>query len=304
MSISIEARRESIAYLHSEEELTLGAGQLAIAASADIVVEDYLDALKPLHYAALAKVINHLVEEISVVGLVDVHSRYSNEFDDPFNKLRSDAFGVFRRCHRAIATTPAYEQAGEYPRVIGKLDSNRFIDLGSQLLAGWSTATSFMLTTLANFPAIIDTFSQEATYSKTELVQIARRSVGLSWQMAMLCVNQLMAAREVLGDELPHTPWSVEQTVFEVSHLEATYKEGRVFSVKFKDLENMEIPAGFSPHESVPEITERTLLKDIPCNQARTIGCPITLLPGQLNKLWNWFIDALDQRDAWETVKQ
>jgi hypothetical protein len=299
MSIDNEARNESLSYIRHESDLTFTPPNGLSEIRDKTEVNLYLDSLKPRHYAALALVIGELIDEAKKVDLSTVHSRYSDELDDSFSILQSDSIGVFRRSMRKVGVTDAYGQAKEYPRVIGALEPNRFTSLDMQLLAGWSTASSTMITTLARLPAIVGSLAPETKYPESELVSIARRSVGLSWQMARLCVNQLIAAREILDDRLPYNDLLSEDATIDTSCLDAVYRNDRIACLKFSDLGKFEIPTGFTPHDSIPPIEEVTLLEDMQCNQIRTIGCPITLLPGKLNILWNWYIDAVEKRRLW-----
>jgi hypothetical protein len=259
-----------------------------------------LDELKPRRYAALALVTNVLLDRVQATPLAehyaDGHSYYPS---DPYRRMRGYALSAFEVAIEEIEDTPEYQQAAEYPRLIGGLDPDH---LKTQLASGSQTATNSMLTLLRQVPALLHHHAPDSQFSSDEISTIARKSVGMPWRMAMMCVNQLMATKAVLtkGDAA-YQSWAGTEPRLDPRHFKLKWRGGEPFALDFDNVSGIELPEGFHSDRDTKPLSTPSRIADIQCHrEASTIGCPVTLLPLRVNGLWEWFIEGIDQRNMWE----
>jgi hypothetical protein len=299
MFVDAEKRSQSLAYL-KEANLGPSAIEYDELPTDPTEISLLIDHLKPRHFAELAIVTGQLVDEVVKVPL---SSRYSTDslitMNGPFGELRRLALGSFNDGIEQVKDSPAFLQAAEYTKLIGELDPNRFIDLELQLYAGIDTATSTMLTLLRQLPKIISHHTHETPTTQADVTKIARRSVSLPWQLAMMSVEQMMAAQDMLTDDKRSRSWGSQYVVLDPDKFKPTWKDNEIVSIQFDDLGGLNIPTGYSPLDFMEPLEESIRLSEYSIQQISTVGCPITLLPQRVNGLWGWFIEGVEEKNLW-----
>jgi hypothetical protein len=276
---------------HQDLELTLDEAKSLTPKAAEQLLEN----IKPQRYVALARVIAELLDyvesrEIERVYLEDV------ERDSPFEDLRSDTMVLFAEGIESIEGSGSYRKAEQYTKLVGTLDENRYVDLHMQLFAGSGTAVTAMAKFLEQIPAIARYYDPEVDSSNFR--SIARSSIGLPWKLAMISVNQLMAARTALADKINDVPWTASIKLNPI-YFKPVMQEGKIKGLKFDNLEALSVPGGYTPLPYIPPLEVPTRIADIKGGPESTIGCPITLLPRRLHNLWFKMIEATEARGLW-----
>lgn len=250
------------------------------------------DQLKPVQYARLAVAADFLlnytfsqIESRPPTGLLD--NGFAN--NSPFLNLRDNVIYTFRRDIYECATSDEFLQAESVVKLVGRLDNNRFSDLKEQLQAGVHTAANTMLKFLSEIPDYMK--QQQIDANLNTVASTARNSVKVPTELAMLCVNQFLGVHYIMDEQRENgieTPTIVSKKRHDGSH-----------SLQFNDLGSLVLKAGSKLHPAIPVSTADQRIADINCHQERTIGCPVTLLPGKIHRLWNWFIDIAESENLW-----
>lgn len=261
-----------------------------------------LEDLKEAHYAHLAWTISDLLGEIESHKLA--RSRNNGLARSPIASacppwlaLRADFLETFRLGAREIRTAPSFKKTREYTKAIETLDPRRFGDLELQLVAGSVTAVNTMHVTLRSLPKLLATHAPEV--QPEEYAEIARRSVGIPWRLALTCTTRMMAARDVLtGSSGPERTWSYAASLDPNQFAAKRFSDGGARLV-YRDFDNMEIPTGWTLTSDELALLAPTRLGEIACSQPKIVGCPFTLLNGKMDDLWNWYIDLVEARGLW-----
>ncbi len=193
------------------------------------------------------------------------------------------------------------ESAAEVENInllIGRLNSDRRIDLKLQLLAGADTAAINMLVLLKNLPRIIE--FHIPGYGANNMAETAQRSVGLSWRLALTCVNRLMAAQAALGGNDEWVTWAGLDVDLDPIHFKVSEAADGVATVQYAGFNKLEVPTGYHAMLSDP-LPRATKIGDIACRRPNIIGCPITLLPGRTQELWASHVDVVERQGLWQT---
>jgi hypothetical protein len=271
----------------------------SLAVGYDAVAE--LEAVKPLHYAKLAETIDVLLDTMLVQRtnrLPDgfVQSEYCSASDNPWVKLRANTLATTHEAIKEIEATACYRETEAINIFIGRLDPNRFIHTGMQLLAGADTAASSMLTVLRNIPGIAKFHGFDDDPASLE--RLARNSHGLVFRQAMICVDRMMAAQAVLSEHEQHESWARIDEMLNPEHFKLIATEcGPV--LRYVNFPGLVVPAGYKRGPNHEPIEADTRLGELQCYQEVTIGCPITLLKGRMQELWNWYIDVIVETRMW-----
>lgn len=253
-------------------------------------VQAFLKELKPLQYVALARVISPIVARVTAHTIERVEN---------FDELYSQMYNLFSEAIEKEKGSDAYEEAAQYPRIIGVLDPSRYGDLEPQLWGGVGTATSTMLGVLERLPDILAHHKPERVLDTETLENVARNSGRLIWRHAMMSTDQMMAVRDIM----PYNWFEEEDKDLFGERLDEfvvmSDSDGNIQSVDFEDLGSLVLPKGFV-HRGDNPLEHDTLLKDFVLHDRPIIGCPITLLSASMKQLWQWNVDAVVQSHLWE----
>ncbi len=264
-----------------------------------------IDNLKVKRYASLARVVDRLLdrslgkrEERGTDGLLGAPLSDIQPCR-PWSQLADDFSFTLSEDIAAITGTEAFANAQKYTEMIGTLDPDRFIDLQMQLEAGGNTASSTMATLLRSIPRLAVYHDPE---TPPELYPaIARRSLSLVGRLALTCVNRLMAARAGLVAQSSWHEWKDDKS--ELYPLYFTLRPSRdgIPSLQYADLDEVEVPKSDDSYlRGIEPGAGPVTVGQVDCYNMVTIGCPVTLLHGRLQQLWNWQIDAVVTRGLWE----
>jgi hypothetical protein len=263
---------------------------------------EFIEGLKSVRFANLAQTIGLMLDTVfeqTPAKQPDGLMRSSYQHDDFWLQLSADTQLTFYQAQKRIIGDPAYGASKQFSRLTGTMHPHRHIHIDMQLMAGTGTSISTMLTLLRNLPQVVDYHAPY--FPKAELGDIARRSTNLPRKLAKICVNQMMAAQHSLSVESDEeVNWSGINTVLDPNQFDIQYLANGERSITYKSLPDMTVPEGYSPHSSVDPVEEETRVEDITCSDSVIIGCPITLLEGKLPKLWDMYINAVEQRGLWE----
>lgn len=264
----------------------------------------YINEVKPEQYAALAVIMDDVIDEVLKVDLASYQLELKENLSKwwyaqakPFDKLRAGVLSIFRDSIDSLSATSKFQRAAQYTEVVGRLDKRRFNDLSDHLFAGADTAATNMTALLSELPNILTAHGTLPEDFGPDLPDIARRSVNLPWTLAMMSASQMAAARHLSGGEISYGHGrhkdKVNHQLFEV-----VYKDGRPFSVKYKDLAEEKLFESYAPYWDITDQSIGLKFKDVEPSRAETIGCPITMLPGKMTELWNWVIDGAESKRA------
>lgn len=298
MLVNREARHHAKKLLRTGAEIALPQERPPLEDTE--AIQAFLEEIRPFQYVALAGAINEMLKYALATPLVETLPLLDNEADQ-YGFKRKDKFSKLFRASQAHLTTSidmtkhtnAYQEAAEYPRLIGRLDPTRFIDLDLQLMAGASTAGNRLLEILKYFPAIINHVAPGADISWEDQLTVARQSTRLPWRRAAMSVDHMMALDEVLfqASKQDGSPW-YEEGEPDVKDFKAVWRADKLHSIDFIDIDGILIPKGYTPRLSDP-LPQDTLLENVPSRHPKTIGCPITLLGKRMEELWYWYIDGV-----------
>lgn len=270
----------------------------------------YLEDIKPLRFANLAQTMSIMLEHTQQQrahrppdGLLK--QKASSEWfqlagkQNPWVKTYLDFIGTTKLSVAAISTSESYAQTEQFTHIVSFLNPKRKIAAHEQLMAGNKTASITMLTLLGNLPGIIE-YHADMQPSPEATAVIARESISLPRQLAKLTIGQLLVAEAGLAvDDLPPAEKHWEELVAQLDPARFVLRalpEGKR-ALAYADLQNIEtvsLPIIGQPRPRVQKVKET----DDPLNRPK-IGCPITLLQGHLQKLWDWHIDVTVQRNLW-----
>jgi hypothetical protein len=203
--------------------------------------------------------------------------------------------GALHQSIEAVQDSEAYAIGQQYRTMASSLEDpelNPFWNLSAQLFAGANTAAHTMFTEVRSVPSIIEEHDPEGAL-KGQSETIARRSVNLSARLAMTSVNQMMAAREALLWNGPWITTGIRLINPDTCLLSPTNDGGAV--VTYADFWGMKAPApGHAPNaDRLLPLEEDTPIGDVASVHSKTIGCPLTLIPGYLKMLRNRYIDSV-----------
>lgn len=259
-----------------------------------------LKEIKFAFYASLAVVIEQLF--IDMRSMSEQASGYGVlqsgfEIGEPWEQLVSDTLYTGMRSIENIADSPEYAKAQQLQSIVSSQREVTGIRLQDQLQAGLETGAVSMLTILRNLPSILDELSPPEV--KVDMADAARRSVGLPWGIAMMSINQMMAAQATLSDNVLHEGWGAVDQQLNASYFELKNISNGSVRLQFSDLANLPIPEGYQPYTTVEPLPAGLPLHEIPTDGEPTIGCPITLVYHELHRLWNMYIDIIDSQQLW-----
>jgi hypothetical protein len=253
-----------------------------------------LDELKPKQYTQLATVIAMLLDDMLQLPPPAKRRPIDTPYktSDPWDHLKSDISDRTFEGIMNICLTPEYTETAETTRFIGTLNPGRHHDLALQLHAGMMTATISMLSVLRNLPDMIALHASAP--QDIDLERTARQSMGIPMRYAMTCVSRMMAARRVVAlDE--------DEKILDPNRFELRMHNDNTASLRFVEFAGIEVPAGYKERYAQPGLSEATTVGELACHSSVIIGCPITLLKGRMQELWNWQIDLVLQRDIWHS---
>lgn len=263
--------------------------------------EAALEAIKPLHYARLAEVIDLVFTDMKKKKANNpptgfVKAKYTPDNPTPWQQLRSDSIASVHESIKAVDSSPQFRETAAINRFIGTLDPNRFINLEMQLIAGMDTAASSMLTILQNIPDIIAHHDSE--YIGQEAA-IARNSIVLPMRLAMTCVDRMMAAQTALAGNEQHKSWANFDRELISNHFKLQPQKDGLPRLTYENFSGLIIPKGYEKGPDHKPIARATKIGELACYQATIIGCPFTLLAGRMEELWNWYIDVVESQALW-----
>lgn len=286
--------------------LTAGLSEILEVPTDPIEQKELLAEVKARRYALFANLIDRQIVMAEELRLSQPSggfppSPYRHRANEPFGRLRLDALKVFIESAQALQNCDEYRQLDELAEIRSKLGGEYgYVYPLGQLSAGSDTAISTMLNLLKNMPRIIKYHESRQKKCTKKVLEIARESTGLPWNIAMISINQMMALQTASAGRLIHENWSefdfdIDPTIFKLDYV----SDGRAQSVKFNKLDRILIPAGYRFMEDHPPLPKPTLLQDIPSVGPGVVGCPITFLPEGIEKLWRWFIDDVEREGLW-----
>jgi hypothetical protein len=263
---------------------------------------EYVDSLKEEHFAVLAKVTDRLFE----------HALENRQPDDrklllskhyPYDKWRSLADSwreELLAARDAISSTPLYRDADRFAAITGTFNTARHLSLDTKLDAGIGTGITTTLTLLRNVPQIVR--YHRATDEAVDLGAISRHpaSLRLIRPLAKQSINQVLAAQTALEGKCQPSSWAGLDHTVKPHHFTLRHYADKSVSLDYADFADLTVPAGYKPHEPMRVVTEPTRAKDIPSQQSKTIGCPITLVQQRLGQLWQWGVDLVETNELWE----
>ncbi|HSW37285.1 MAG TPA: hypothetical protein VLG37_02855 [Candidatus Saccharimonadales bacterium] len=301
MFVNGPARSEALAHVTSADWFTLDAPPSPLPDTQE-AIDAYLATVKPKHYAALALLIDaQLDATFQQIGDRPPDGLLPSPSPDndasPFRRLRVDFLHTLQHDLERLRTHPLFQKTARLTYATGNLGGDRHIDLDLQLDAGVNTAVSSMVKILESVPTIVDYLGPKP--DKSSYGNIARRSVGLPWNMAMMCIEKMMSLRGLAAHRSGDVFWAISGTVLDPTFFEPVRQDAKIVALKFTDLDSVVAPEGYSLHPFIPPLAAATKLGDIACHQEVTIGCPITLLHQRLHNLWNWLIDTVERRELW-----
>jgi len=267
--------------------------------------EKLLGEIKSRQYAAFAILMDRLIDDVETARLANPErsfapSPYRHRAKGEYSKLRLDALKVFIECAEPLEDSPECKFAERLSELRARLDPERTIDPIGQLIAGSDTAISTMLTVLRNMPNILG--YHEAEHDGVQIKDIAQNSIGLPWNIAMISIDQMMALQATLAGQPTHRGWSTpDDIIFDPSHFKVIYKKEAAHAVQFTDIHKLMIPSGYRyMAEDEPLMDDIELASYPPGSPSGDIiGCPITLLPKRMHKIWQWFIDDVENAGLW-----
>ena len=295
MFIDGAARRQTLALMQGDN-LSLATPDYYDPVTEELTYEE--GTIKPLHYASLAKAIDMLTDEEHLPEYF-LPSPESTSQETPFNHFIKDALFTFGSQLKRVAGSTDLVGPRTTINLIGKQNPNLHVEIRQQLSSGIYTATYTMATLLHNLPSIIRALRPDT--KSPDLVAIAERSSVLPWQLAMMCINRMMSAQSALAGQSDYLAWSGQAVRLRPNFFSVTESADGTMSVRYKDLPNLMLPAGFSHFSPfIPPLEHDTKLRDVSCHEDVTIGCPVTLIPGRLQSMWSRFIAEYDTRALWD----
>lgn len=258
----------------------------------------FIDSFKPEHFASLALVIDamfdHVIER-KQSGLYSQIEDYSS-----WRSLANNWRQYFLGAADSVEYTDIYRNADAFALKTGTFNTRRHIALSTKMNGGIGTGIITTLTLLRNIPHISKHHAEQGEDIGFGDVARHPQSVSLLRRLAKLSINQAMAAQTALEGADQASSWSDIDHVLEPEHFVLhRYPDGSK-SLGYADFANLNVPAGYTPHEPIPKLTEQTRVTDVPSEQAATIGCPVTLLQGRLSEMWDWGIDLVEANQLWD----
>ena len=298
MKPAIEAINQAKEYMqHPHQQLAYIRTVQGQALDLNLVTAENIEASKPKRYAALAATIGVLLTETldqrahrPPVGLVS----YPVEHEGPWQHLQAWFSHTLRSDIKNIRGSTAYQYNEMLSLRAGYLDPSARIRLDRQLEAGIITASSTIFSLLRDFPEMVH--YHEPKFTPTEVGHIARHSLNIPTKLARLSINGMLAARAAIAMQ-PHD--DLFDKIHDPTKFTAVHSQGKLTALKLEDVENLPLSADTSIHREIDSLGPFNKVGDVPDVNLPVIGCPITLLPGMLNKLWQWSIDIVEQRKLW-----
>ncbi len=258
----------------------------------------FLNETKPERYAHIAPALGLLLKrtfsmrpERDENGLLPTDIART-AWDSELSQLKGQYRRTFRTDINELRDTPPFQRAHQCIVLTGYLDSDEFIDGPMVMNAGVGTAlnTNFLLLDL--LPQVIKFYSPFE--SAENYKQIALNSAGLSYTLSRRSLPSLKAVESILVSR--GSSKGYDATTFKPIH-----KKGRLVALKFRDLEQEVVPAGFQPYEHFPIPLQDTPVEKLEVKY-NTVGCPVSYLNGSLKELWRWMVSTYDQRKLWGQI--
>lgn len=255
--------------------------------------QEFLDKIKPLQYVALARVIDPMIR--AVVNEPLIVDKVPATFDDVY-KAATDRFND---AISGLRDTDEYREADEYPKIISEINPYRHAELFTQLMGGAGTASHTMLGLLRDMPEIIEHHDGLGDLTVDGMTRIAKNSKRLAWNNATMSSQKLAALQyAVFLDLWTDEGYGVGRTEKLDSYHVVRDDDGKVHSISYSDLPEVVVPKDYRYREEGP-LRQDTPLKDINDGSSVIIGCPITLVKGCMEDLWEWYAEAVRQNGCW-----
>ncbi|HVI60833.1 MAG TPA: hypothetical protein VM535_01610 [Candidatus Saccharimonadales bacterium] len=262
----------------------------------------YVDSFKEAHFAALAHVTDLMLSRALEARRPgdSFHPAVTQKPVDGWTKLADSWRRDLRAASQSIKSTRAYDVADRFAQVTGRLNTRRHISLETKLEGGAGTAIITSLTMLRNLPHIIRHHARPDESLDSGAVARHPRSAGLIRRLAKQSINQTLAAQTALEGRSQATSWGNLSHVLQPDRFSLHRYDDDSASLAYADFDGLTVPAGYRPHEPFAPVRETTRTKDIPSEQSKTVGCPVTLLQGRLAEIWHWGIDMVEANGLWD----
>lgn len=264
----------------------------------------YWDKLKPRRYASVARVIGAIMHPLFFdAGTEPFHKkltqpvRQSDKQSSPWDRLYINTASSFAASAVHVVASQAYADAETFDNVWRHIDDTKPLGLHNQLTSGLATSAIHMLTDLRNLPQI--TLYHEPNFPMDAMPKLASQSFGLPWRKAMTSINKLMAMKHVLSTDTDND-WKKFDCVLDPTAYVLMPHTDDTYSLQYKDLENMELPPGYTVYPNAPNESPKPLKSVTPATAAATIGCPITLLSGYMQAQWQSYIGVIQEQNLWD----
>lgn len=264
----------------------------------------YIDSFKEEHFVVLAQTMDALLSHALDNRKPDDRRGQPrrgtprNEWQGLADLWRAD----LEQSRDAISRTDLYRTADAFARVTGRLNTARHISLDTKMMGGIGTGVISSFTLLRNLPYVIRTHLEPG--ETVEPGEVARhpRSLELIRRLAKLSINQSMAAQAALAGDSQPSSWADFDKTLGPRHFRSHRYADGAMSLGYADFGGLKVPAGYKPHDPFQAVTEPTLITDIPSQQGKTVGCPVTLpvVENRLSQLWHWAVDLVEANDMWQ----
>ena len=252
-----------------------------------------------MRYAALGHLIDTLIQSTydhAATSPGDLLTMPTQERGG-FQQLSEDAVRAMRQELPSLRVTTLFAQTAELTDAVRRVEPWRHTELDEQFKAGINTAIRVKTKVLASLPSLIEYYAPDQ--AADPIPPIARSSVGMPWNLAMMCINQLGAAQSLLAPKVDPSMWKHVTPPIKPEFVEPLWQQDRLSALQLRNLSGTIVPEGHMIHMWSPAVATDTELSDIACDDDKTIGCPITLAPKKLHLLWELLIRAAEQRQLW-----
>lgn len=260
--------------------------------------QNFLEETKPIRFASLGFVIADMLAVLAQKQEDQPPHGISSRIIKPGTPLPSIGLlymamrATLDDCTQEVINKPEHEMAQRIAELGHKLDKTRHSSLLASLNGGNTTSSWAIAGLIASLPDAIKAHLANATTE--DIFAIARQSQQLPARLALLSIDSMHSAGAVLSGNWEQREQTLQVLPKYTRPVPSSETIKRIDFVKLGSLALQEDWSAFPTITSIPRTKPGDTVTTYQPSSQLIIGCPLTLLHGGVNTLWQWALDIAE----------